>query len=103
MWGALQNGIEAKTFSGRAHLALERFFDLIEKCQLFLELPLPLCIERIMEESGYLAALRGQDSEEAHSRILNLEELVNSAREHFESGGSVQEFLDQAAPALRDR
>ena len=97
LWEALANGLEENAFSGRAHLALNRFFELISQCRPFLELPLHLTLEKILETSGYVAHLSAEDSEEAHNRLLNLEELINLARENGEQGYTLQEFLDHAA------
>ena len=97
LWEALAKGLEGNAFSGRAHLALNRFFELISQCRPFLELPLHLMLEKILETSGYVAHLSSEDSEEAHNRILNLEELINLCRENGEQGYTLQEFLDHAA------
>ncbi|MEE8350258.1 MAG: UvrD-helicase domain-containing protein [Acidobacteriota bacterium] len=97
LWEALVKGLEDNAFPGRAHLALNRLFELISQCQPFLELPLHLLLEKILEACGYVAYLKGEDSEEAHNRILNLEELINLCRENNEQGYSLQEFLDHAA------
>ncbi len=97
LWEALRKGIEENTFPGRTHLVLERFFKLICECQNFLELPLYLALEKILEASGYISALRSEDSEEAHNRTLNLEELIVLAKENAEQGYTFQEFLDHAA------
>lgn len=97
LWEALVKGLEDNAFSGRAHLALNRFFEIISQCRPFLDLPLHLMLEKILEASGYVTHLRGEDSEEAHNRILNLEELINLCRENGEQGYTLQEFLDHAA------
>ena len=96
LWEALVKGLEDNSFSGRAHLTLNRFFELISQCRPFLELPLHLTLEKILEASGYVTHLKGEDSEEAHNRILNLEELINLCRENGEQGYTLQEFLDHA-------
>ncbi|MEE2840655.1 MAG: UvrD-helicase domain-containing protein [Acidobacteriota bacterium] len=97
LWEALVKGLEDNIFSGRAHLALNRFFELISQCHPFLQLPLHLTLEKILEASGYMAHLSKEDSEETHNRILNLEELINLCRENSEQGYTLQEFLDHAA------
>ncbi len=97
LWEALRKGIEENTFPSRTHLVLQRFFELICECQGFLELPLYLSLEKILEACGYIKALRSEDSEEAHNRTLNLEELILLAKENAEHGYTFQEFLDHAA------
>ena len=97
LWQALQKGLEDNTFPARAHRVLQPFLSLIEHCQNFLELPLHLLLEKTIEATGLITAFRSEDSEEAHNRILNLEELIMLARENAERGYTLQEFLDHAA------
>jgi len=97
LWRAIDRGLEENTFSARAHRVLQPFFDLIDRCQNFLELPLHLLLEKTIEATGLITAFRSEDSEEAHNRILNLEELIMLARENTERGYTLQEFLDHAA------
>ncbi len=97
LWRALQKGLEENTFPARAHRALQPFSSLIDSSRNFLEFPLHLLLEKTIEASGLITALRSEDSEEAHNRILNLEELIMLARENTERGYTLQEFLDHAA------
>jgi len=53
--------------------------------------------EKVLESSGYVAHLKDEGSEEAHNRILNLDELINLCRENSEQGYTLQEFFDHAA------
>jgi len=97
LWRALQEGLEGNTFPGRAHRVLQPFLSLIDHCQNFLELPLHLLLEKTIEAAGLITAFKNEDSEDAHNRILNLEELIMLARENVERGYTLQEFLDHAA------
>lgn len=97
LWDALVTGVESRAFPGRAQKALQTFHDLIESCRDYLDLPLHLCLEKSLESSGYIESLRKENTEEANSRLLNLQELVNVAREHFERGQDLQNFLDSTA------
>ena len=97
LWRALQSGLEENTFAARAHRVLQPFLSLIDHCQDFLELPLHLLLEKAIEAAGLITAFKSEDSEEAHNRILNLEELIMLARENAERGYTLQEFLDHAA------
>jgi len=47
-----------------------------------LELEVPEVIERVLERSGYLDALRAERTIEAEGRIENLQELVSAAQEY---------------------
>ncbi len=51
----------------------------------------------ILERTGYLEALRAEQSLEAESRIENLRELVAAASEAADRGESLAMFLDHAA------
>jgi DNA helicase-2/ATP-dependent DNA helicase PcrA len=97
LWRALQKGLEENTFAARAHRVLNPFLSLINHCQDFLELPLYLLLEKTIEAAGLITAFKSEDSEEAHNRTLNLEELIMLARENAERGYTLQEFLDHAA------
>ena len=96
LWRTLCSGIQENRFPARTHLALERFFELIHQCQTFLNIPLYKTLQKILDTCGYIDVLRREDSEEAHNRILNLDELVTVAKEYEEQGLDVREFLDQA-------
>ena len=51
-----------------------------------------------MDQSGYMQALKDEKSFEAQGRIENLGELVSAVTEwQEETGGSIAEFLDEAA------
>ena len=97
LWRALQEGLEGNAFPGQAHRVLQPFLSLIDHCQNFLELPLHLLLEKTIEAAGLITAFKNEDSEDAHNRILNLEELIMLARENVERGYTLQEFLDHAA------
>jgi DNA helicase-2/ATP-dependent DNA helicase PcrA len=97
LWRALHDGLEENAFTARAHRVLQPFLSLINNCQDFLELPLHLLLEKTIEAAGLITAFKNEDSEEAHNRILNLEELIMLARENTERGYTLQEFLDHAA------
>ena len=45
------------------------------------ELSVPELVERVLEQSGYLAALEAERTIEAQGRMENLQELVGVARE----------------------
>ena len=62
-----------------------------------LELPVSELLERVLERSGYVAALEAERTIEAAGRIENLLELVGVAREYqaTASDPSLSEFLQQ--------
>ncbi len=62
------------------------------------ELPAANFLKAVMDQSGYMTALRNEGSFEAQGRLENLEELLNAVQEwQEENGGSIAEFLDEAS------
>src|SRR5690349_3173663 len=61
------------------------------------ELSVPELVERVLEQSGYLAALEAERTIEAQGRIENLQELVSVAREYQERAPepSLSSFLQE--------
>src|SRR5439155_18804920 len=59
----------------------------------------PSLIERVLERSGYLAALEAERTIEARGRIENLQELVGVAREYVERSDepSLSTFLQEVS------
>jgi DNA helicase-2/ATP-dependent DNA helicase PcrA len=55
---------------------------LLDRLRERLDLPVPEILERVLDESGYLGALRAERTIEAQGRIENLQELVGVAREY---------------------
>ena len=51
----------------------------------------------VLEETGYMSALKDRNTPEDVARIENLEELVRAVAESIEAGESFTEFLDAAA------
>ncbi len=55
-------------------------------------------LKAVLDQSGYLPALKAEGSFEARGRMENLEELVSAVAEwEGETGGGIAEFLDEAA------
>ena len=60
---------------------------------------LPELIRFLIDRTGYIKALETEGSPESFSRIENLKELANAARDAEERGETLPEFLDNAALA----
>ena len=61
-------------------------------------LPAAPFLKAVLDQSGYMQALKDEASFDAQSRMENLEELLNAVAEwQEEAGGSIAEFLDEAA------
>ena len=58
---------------------------------------LPEVLKFLMERSGYIRMLEEEGTPEALSRIENLQELVNAARDAQDRGENISDFLDHAA------
>jgi len=55
-------------------------------------------VKAVLDQTGYLQALRDEGSHESLARLENLDELVSAVAEwETESGGSIADFLDEAA------
>jgi DNA helicase-2/ATP-dependent DNA helicase PcrA len=75
------------------------FLDLMEELSESADLlPATEFLRTVLDESGYRKALEDEGSFEAQARLENLEELLNALSEWEEDGGgSIGEFLDEAA------
>jgi DNA helicase-2/ATP-dependent DNA helicase PcrA len=62
-----------------------------------MELPLHITLEKILRESGYFTSLEQSDLEPDRNRLLNLNELLNLAREYEDQSDPITEFLDHVA------
>jgi len=58
---------------------------------------LPEVIKFLIDRTGYVKALEEEATPESVSRIENLQELVNAARDSADRGETLGEFLDHAA------
>jgi DNA helicase-2/ATP-dependent DNA helicase PcrA len=82
LWEALGHAEEAG-ISGAPLRAVQQFQTVLQSLQAgALELEVPEVIERVLERSGYLDALRAERTIEAQGRMENLQELVGVAQEY---------------------
>ncbi len=58
---------------------------------------LPEVLKFLMDRSGYVRMLEEENTPESLSRIENLQELVNAARDAHDRGENISDFLDHAA------
>ncbi|HKG21501.1 MAG TPA: 3'-5' exonuclease, partial [Blastocatellia bacterium] len=54
-------------------------------------------VKAATHETGYVRSLQDEKTEEAESRLLNIEELVTAAVEAEEQGETLRDFIDHAA------
>lgn len=100
MYDIIENIDQYDDFSAGVKAKLTNFKELLDKLQNNKNsMSLPEFIAYVIEETGYLAELKQEDTEEAQSRIENLQELVNVAREFKpeEEDNILGEFLAQVA------
>ncbi len=80
---------------------LERFADLIASLRESAEkLSVSDLLVAVMEESGYIRELQGEDTADARTRLENLQELVTVAKEfeaHEATPGTLDDFLANVA------
>ena len=82
LYEVIQNIDEYDDLSAGVKSKLKAFCELLDKLDKNKNsLSLPEFIAFVIEETGYLRELKQEDTEEAESRIENLQELVNVARD----------------------
>ncbi|MBI5442135.1 MAG: UvrD-helicase domain-containing protein [Deltaproteobacteria bacterium] len=98
-WQGLERVVGEGLVATRQARALAAFASLVEQWRADApSLPLRELLVRILEESGYVAALRLEASPEGQERLENLEELLNAAEAFEVAGeGGLREFLDRSA------
>ncbi len=79
--------------SGKALKGISTFLALLTDLDEVVEKGPGTLLERVLEDSGYLAELQAERSIEAEGRLENLSELVGGAREYE----TVAEFLEQVS------
>ncbi|MFL5939186.1 MAG: ATP-dependent helicase [Gaiellaceae bacterium] len=97
LWEALGQAEEAG-ISAAPLRAVQQLHTLLQSLQAgALELEVPEVIERVLERSGYLEALRAERTIEAQGRIENLQELVGVGQEyqHTAEEPSLSGFLQE--------
>ncbi|MFW0169818.1 DNA helicase PcrA [Rothia sp. P4278] len=97
---ALRQGTEVPGLGSAAVKKLAVFSQLIDDlAQIAQTESAATCLEAVLEQSGYLAALRESKDIQDESRVENLSELVDAVRE-FEidnPGASLEDFLEHVA------
>jgi DNA helicase II / ATP-dependent DNA helicase PcrA len=95
MYEACRVGIRENVFSARVAGLLQEFINLVDSWKLVAEEWAPSeLLERILEESGYVAMLRADvNKEEAKTRLDNLKDLLRATDEHE----TISEFLEHVA------
>ncbi len=99
LWETLALVIEQGTLGPRASASLDVFRQIIIGLSEHISRSRTLSeiVKAATMETNYVRALEEEKSEEAESRLLNIEELVSAAVEAEQQGESLREFIDHAA------
>jgi DNA helicase II / ATP-dependent DNA helicase PcrA len=98
LWSRLVGGLDRGVFTGRGAASLRVFRDLmLGLFEVARQEPVSIAIGKVLDKTGYLAALREERTEEAQSRVENLAELVSAAKEYElrEQGATLGGFVDR--------
>ena len=102
LWEVVSDPEAVRSLGGRSARGLLQFCELINDLQRRVaDAPPSELVQRVMEQSGYVAELIADGSDEAEDRRRNLNELVNAALQYQEENeeGSLDDFLSGAALA----
>jgi len=102
LWEVVSDPEAVRSLGGRSARGLLQFQELITDLQRRVaDAPPSELVQRVMEQSGYVAELISDGSDEAEDRRRNLNELVNAALQYQEENeeGSLDDFLSGAALA----
>jgi DNA helicase-2/ATP-dependent DNA helicase PcrA len=98
LWSALGQMLQERAFPGRAEAALSAFHRMITELGSQVESrSIADSLRDLMERTGYRKMLEEENTEEAKTRLANLDELLNAAVDAGERGESIRDFLDHAA------
>jgi len=98
LWSALERMLEEHAFPGRAEAALSAFHRMILELSAGVQSrPIADTLADAIERTGYRKMLEEEGTEDARSRLSNLDELVNAAADASERGEGLRDFLDHAA------
>ena len=98
LWSALERMLEERVFPGRAEAALSVFHRMILELSAGVDTrPIADTLAEAIERTGYRKMLEEEGTEDARSRLSNLDELLNAATDASERGEGLRDFLDHAA------
>ena len=100
LWARIHRAVDERLVPARAAAALGRFRNILQEVSAVAATEsASVTLERTLERSGYLQALREAATEEAEGRIANLAELVSAARDYEvrETEASLAGFIDRVS------
>ena len=98
LWSKLVHAVEHRVITGPTLIRVDGFRKLMERLRSRTnDANVGAAVLGIVTESGYVPALRAENTEEANERIANLMELVSAAQEYESSAehASLREFVDR--------
>jgi DNA helicase-2/ATP-dependent DNA helicase PcrA len=98
LWARMEHLIRERGLPTRAFTALKGFHDLlVSLAEMSQHETVSIALGKMLDQTGYLRALREDATEESESREENLMELVSAAREYElrEEGASLGGFVDR--------
>jgi DNA helicase-2/ATP-dependent DNA helicase PcrA len=102
LWEVVSDAEAVRSLGGRSAKGLLQFCELLNDLRgRAAEAPPSELVQRVMEQSGYLAELITEGTDEAEDRRRNLQELVNAALQFQEENdeAGLEDFLASAALA----
>ncbi len=98
LWARVGRAVDEQLVPTRARTALRRFKDLITTLAAVAKDEAgSVALAKALDQSGYIKALRDTGTEEAESRLGNLQELVSAARDYElrEADATLAGFVDR--------
>jgi DNA helicase-2/ATP-dependent DNA helicase PcrA len=98
LWAKLAYAVDEAKLAPRAVASLRAFRDLIANLAAEARRdPVSTLLGKMLDQTGYIKALRDENSEEANERLENLMELVSAARDYEvrEADASLGGFVDR--------
>ena len=98
LWDAMCEILDSPNVPMRSRRSIEAFRQMMDDFIRSADsMTSEVLLARILEKSGYMEMLEQERTEGSYSRIDNLRELMNAAKESTERGESLRDFLDNAA------
>ena len=105
LWDILSDSASVQSLAGRSARSVLQFVELVNTLQQQVQqVPPADVVQRVIEDSGLMAQLKAEGTDEAQERLDNLGELVNAALQYQTEtdAPTLRDFLTSAALASED-
>ena len=105
LWEIIADAESVRTMAGRSARSVLQFVKLVDALQQQMQHLSPAeLVQRVIEDSGLMAQLKAEGTDEAEERLRNLGELVNAALQYQTETDApdIRDFLTSAALASED-